>query len=260
MRRGKWSLVEVQTRANLYTNRGDFLKNDFNAYSAASRNGWLEKVCAHMPPSKKKRLTIEEVRERASKFDCVKTFRKTDQSAYNIARKLGIIEEIKASMTTRTHHHNRKHTLESVTKSAKSFTTRTEFAVGDRGAYNAAIRYGWLDEATAHMKGRKHKRHTRASIAADAKQCVRRTEFRMKFQSSYNAAKRMGIFNEVCAHMRQRKGKSPQELYTKSELQKIASQFTTTAAFKKYENEAYSYALRTSILKEISVGTQPSKA
>ena len=197
--------------------------------------------------------------ERASKFDCVKTFRKTDQSAYNIARKLGIIEEIKASMTTRTHHHNRKHTLESVTESAKNFTTRTEFAVGDRGAYNAAIRYGWLDEATVHMKGRKHKKHTRASIAADAKQCVRRTEFRIKFQSSYNAAKRMGIFNEVCAHMRERKGKSPTELYTKTGAKKIAAQFTTTAAFKKYENEAYSYAVRTSILKEIVVGIHPSK-
>ena len=34
MRRSKWTFVEVQARANLYTNRGDFLKNDFNAYSA----------------------------------------------------------------------------------------------------------------------------------------------------------------------------------------------------------------------------------
>ena len=51
MRRGKWSFTEVQARANLYTNRGDFMKNDF-IFSAASRNGWLEKVCAHMPASR----------------------------------------------------------------------------------------------------------------------------------------------------------------------------------------------------------------
>ena len=118
--------------------------------------------------------------EKGQQYDCIKTFRKTDQSAYNIARKLGIIEEIKASMTTRTHHHNRKHTLESVTESAKTFT-RTEFAIGDRGAYNAAIRYGWLDEATAH-EGRKRKKHTRASIAADAKQCVRVQSSEENFQ------------------------------------------------------------------------------
>jgi len=51
-------------------------------------------------------------------------------------------------------------TKENILSEAKKYTSRTEFNVGSKSAYNAAYRKGWLEEACAHME-RKGSRYER---------------------------------------------------------------------------------------------------
>jgi len=45
---GSWTKELAKEKAEKYVTRGDFYKNDCEAYAAAYRNGWLDEICSHM--------------------------------------------------------------------------------------------------------------------------------------------------------------------------------------------------------------------
>lgn len=46
--KGYWNKINIKKEAKRYTRRKDFLEQSSGAYSAARKNGILDKVCAHM--------------------------------------------------------------------------------------------------------------------------------------------------------------------------------------------------------------------
>ncbi len=50
---GYWTLERCKAAAKPFKTKTDFRKNDCAAYDATKRNGWVNKVCAHMTPLKR---------------------------------------------------------------------------------------------------------------------------------------------------------------------------------------------------------------
>lgn len=90
---------------------------------------------------------------------------------------------------------------EKVLAEARKYKTRSEFIHGSNGAYAAALRYGWSDEAMAHMPS--PTRWTRESARAEAKKFSNRGAFHDEAQGCWEYATREGqeFVDEICAHM-----------------------------------------------------------
>jgi hypothetical protein len=54
VKKGHWNLDNCKLEAMKFTGRKEFYKKSGSAYNSASRHGWLDEVCAHMPSSDKK--------------------------------------------------------------------------------------------------------------------------------------------------------------------------------------------------------------
>src|ERR1700744_6472373 len=95
--RFKWTFEKLKEEASKYTSRIDFIKKSNNAYSAARRNGFLDKICNHMEylchPWQEK-----EIREEALKYKSRSEFQKKNRKAYKAAAQRGILNEVCSHM------------------------------------------------------------------------------------------------------------------------------------------------------------------
>ena len=248
--RRSWTFDAVEAAARNYKTKSEFIKNEPQAYQAAHRNCWIDIVGAHMQQAKNRKVSYDDLVRRAAPYKTLKEFRKGDQSAYVIARKQGVLSKITTHMLAPEPHRNQKHTKETLIADAKKYTGRTEWSRNSHSAYCAAIRLGLLDDpdVTGHMKGNKQRlKHTLSTITRDARTCSTRKEFRDQFPAAYNRAQAMGWLDRVCSHMSEEIDKT----WSIKKLTKRAAQFTTRAAFKKYEPVAFKAAFDLGVLSEV---------
>ena len=152
--RGYWQIKEnTATEAKKYKSRSDFEKGSGGAYNAALKNGWLHEICSHMKGIKSPNgyWTKERCAAEAKNYETRKEFKVKSARAYGASLKNGWIDEICAHMIE-----IRKPagywTKERCAAEAKNYETRMEFQNSSHRAYDAAHRYGWMDEICSHMK------------------------------------------------------------------------------------------------------------
>jgi hypothetical protein len=94
-------------------------------------------------------------------------------------------------------------TLERCQQDAKRFPTRTAWAEGNPGAYDAAVRNDWVDLCSSHMAlGKRTNGYwTLGRCQEDARQFHMRTAWLNGSPSGYHAARRKGWLELCCAHM-----------------------------------------------------------
>jgi len=93
-------------------------------------------------------------------------------------------------------------TKDEVLTEARKYPNRSAFQNGNTMAYIIAKRYGWYDEACAHMgEPLIQFKWTPETIADEAKKYNRREDFRLGSGGAYQKACKYKILNEVCAHM-----------------------------------------------------------
>ena len=90
---------------------------------------------------------------------------------------------------------------ENVIAEARKYKRRSDFIRGSNGAYSAAIRYGWDEEAMSHMPTAR--RWTKESARAEAKKFSSRGAFHDEAQGCWGFAKAQGqeFLDEICSHM-----------------------------------------------------------
>ena len=88
-----YSDEELQTIANKYQHRGDFLKNDRMAYLRAKEKGIFDDITQHMK-HKAFKWNRENLQQVISKYNNVPDFRKYDNAAYQAAYFQGILPEL----------------------------------------------------------------------------------------------------------------------------------------------------------------------
>jgi hypothetical protein len=137
-------------------------------------------------------------------------------------------------------------TLKKVQASAKKFATKSEWAYSDQTSYRKAIKNGWLEETTKHMKSpQKPKGYwSKERCEEDAKKYKSRQDWFKRSSSAYLAASRNKWLDLCCAHI---------SVWTLEKCKDVASQFMTMSAFMRYAPEAYRIAKKNGWLKECCV-------
>lgn len=199
-----WTISRLYKEAAKYDSKSKFLEKSSGAYSAAQKQGVINKICKHMTGLRRPNgyWTKKRVVAIARKYRTRVDFKKGDPAAYSAAQRLNILEESCRHMKS-----DRKPdgywTEESVRREAKNHKTRSAFHEKASRACAVAKELGIYEEVCSHMasKTRPNGYWTEKRIRTEAKKYKTRSEFRRKCYPAYRAAHRRGLMDRVCSHM-----------------------------------------------------------
>ncbi len=145
----KWNKENSLKEALKYQTRNELKKNCVGAYNSIISNGWRDEAFAHMVYKTKETgyWSKERCLEKALLCKSRSEFSRKYGSAYIRASKNGWLDEICAHLPSRNKvkigHWNIK---ENCLEEAKKHKTMHDFIIASNGAYDAAVRNGWIDE------------------------------------------------------------------------------------------------------------------
>ena len=147
--RGYWTKERCGEIAKKYRTKSDLKRNNNGVYCAAYKNGWLDEICSHMEPGKRGSVwwTKESCEKIAKKYKTKSEFKEGNMGAYNSAYKRGWLDEICKHMIPGKLP-NGTWTKENCQLEALKYKTKYEFLKGNRSAYQAAYKNGWLDDCS----------------------------------------------------------------------------------------------------------------
>jgi hypothetical protein len=198
----KWTDELVEIEARKHKTRASFKRSCSGAYKAAVRNGTLDSVCAHMSVVLRN-WTNDELACVAKTYKTRGDFQRGDGSAYNIALRRDIMDSICSHMVIRVR--TSKWTKSKLAEVSKNYTTRREFQVNAKGAYQSAYAQGLLDEICSHMDQIREE-WTVDKLAKEAKKYNTRADFARFNLGAYSSASKRGIMDSICGHMVEGKG------------------------------------------------------
>lgn len=147
-----WTIDECRQEALKYTTKTEFRDNSSKVYRAALRNGCFSDITKHMIEIIKpdgywtKEKCIEVAKQCHSRMELKRKF----SHAYNTIVNNKWLDEICGNMK-KPKVWNRFWTFKLCKKIASKYKYKKEFEIKNSGAYQAAKKYGWLDEITKHM-------------------------------------------------------------------------------------------------------------
>jgi len=287
----KFNKDECHKIAKLYKTRTEFSNNSNHVYKISIKNKWLDDICDHMIEvgHKYKRLIYVyqfddnhvyvgltdniERRSKQHKIDISSPIYKHSKKT-NLTPKLTYGDYISAENAQKlegeTVEYYRKKgfsilniaktgslggaskwTKENVLQEAKLYTTRRKFQKGSSGAYNSALKKGFLDEVCQHMVSpiKKSGHWNYENCKNIALKFKSRSEFIKKAKGAYESSSRNGWLSSICSHMTRLK--SPPGYWTLNILLEISKEFSTLLEFRKKYNGGYQAALKHGWINEI---------
>ena len=202
LKRDAWTFEEVALESKKYQTIAEWSKSGKGSYSAASRQGWVKELTGHMHRTKKPNgyWTKERITEDAKKYNSRSEWRKNSPSATTRAKKNGWFEAAAAHMNLLVDHG--KWTKQAVLEEAKKFITKNEWAQAKNGSYGAAIKKGWLAEASAHLiSADRTRKWNKALVLEDAKKYATRGEWHKAQGSAASVAIAKDWHIEATKHM-----------------------------------------------------------
>jgi len=120
----KWSFDRLLEEALKFKTKGEFVRGNFGAYSAALDSGRYEEIVAHMPEkvdtsgenSASFKWSYEKLKKEALKFNTLSEFINCSEKAYQAARKRSYYEEIVGHLEKSTISFPEKTIMEEVLK------------------------------------------------------------------------------------------------------------------------------------------------
>ena len=155
------------------------------------------------------------------------------------------------------------HTKDEVAISAARYATIRDWRASEEGAYNKALKMGWIEEVTAHMTRliMRSGHWTKEAVILSASQYKSQTDWKKDFGGAMAKAIRMGWLKEACAHMdfmNESKIK-PQGYWTKARVLESAKKYKTQAEWNKAETSAVGVASKKGWIKEATEHMSPSR-
>ena len=143
---------------------------------------------------------------------------------------------------------------EHVLASSKQIVTIRDWREEDDGAYNKALKMGWLDEATSHMKRLivKSNHWTKERVIESAKPFKTQAAWKNEFGGAWAKAVRNDWIQDACAHMdfNDESIIKKQGHWTKQRVIESASKFTTQAEWRTNEPSALAVASKKGWIEE----------
>lgn len=150
------TLEQARVLAAPFNSRRQFQMAHSGEYQKAKRMKWLEEITAHYTGCKKpdNYWTMDRCREEALRQGSVKAFKRNAGSAYQKCSEMQWGAEVYWDLPYEAMPSG-YWTKDMVLEEAKKYEYRTDFKRGSNGAYGAALRDGYADEAMAHMSDRR---------------------------------------------------------------------------------------------------------
>lgn len=188
---GKWNRITCKEEALKYKSASEFEVNSSSAYAAALRNGWLKDFTWFTALHKE--WDEQTCYKEAKKYKTRGEFFAGCSGAYIKALKTGWIDEytwLKSRQNVPAGYwDNYEHCYEE----AKKYTSRSRFQKGSMGAYNKALKNGWLDDYTWLVEVHKPNGYwTYERCYEEAKKCSSKKEFKSLSNGAYQAAYKEG--------------------------------------------------------------------
>ena len=231
----KWTKPGMIESARQFSTRIDWQKGDPNAYSACRTRGWLNdpEITGHM--SKRFRWEKPELVKSARKFSTRSDWQKGDSKAYEACRTRGWLND--SEITGHMVNLYRDWDKPKLIKSARRFSTRGEWYLGDRKAYDACVKRYCIDDPdiTGHMV-KVREDWDKLKLIKSARRFSTRNEWVKGDYKAYTACHRRGWMNdsEITGHM-----EKVVEDWDKPKLIKSARRFNTRGEWVKGDRNAY---------------------
>ncbi|WP_430812429.1 MULTISPECIES: hypothetical protein [unclassified Carboxylicivirga] len=194
--------------------------------------------------------TIDCIKEEALKYTSRKEFAISSCGAYNAARRLGIIDQVCCHMDEKIKKRG-YWTKERILKVALKYSSKKTFEKESSGAYNAARRYGILQEVTDHMHKKRMPNNywTPQRIQEEARRYTCKKDFREKSPKASRYANELGIMDTVSTHFIE--SRKPNGYWTPQRIQEEAKNHETRSEFEKAPNGAYAKARQLGIIDQV---------
>ena len=167
---------------------------------------------------------IHSCKAEALKHQSITDWARADYTGYSRARRMGWLKECSSHMKRKDYTARKTWTKEDCIQDARQYSKRGHWHDVSTSAYKAALKNGWLDEATSHME--KVARWDKENILEEAKRYQTATEWRTESPKSYNAAALRGILPECTQHMGGRRKTGKPIVWTKEKCIEKASEFS----------------------------------
>jgi hypothetical protein len=250
---GYWTEERLRTIAMRFKTRIDFKRRSAAAYTAASRLGLLDQICAHMKfeANTAKRamyVYVFESRRSGRKYAYVgltqhyvrrqSGHRSSSNSAVN--RLLRLPQFYDCSYTEHDQWMTPSDARAEEIRLIQHYR-RKGFTILNRN------RGGGLGGFTKYW--------TPKRIKAEARKYKSRGEFRIKSQSAYYAAQRLNILEDACSHMRFLR-RPP---FSENDVRLVAKKYSNVKDFYTNDFSFYSAAMRFGILDDVCAGMKKSR-
>ncbi len=134
----KWTLEMVESEAKKYSCRAEFVQSNHNAYNWARTHGFLDKVCRHMVPLKK-RHTLAHCLELAKRCKNKREFREKHYSEYQWVLRNHCDEECFIHMPKRAENFNKKKIASTANVATSTEVMPPEMPVGSKASQKQCL-------------------------------------------------------------------------------------------------------------------------
>ena len=141
--RGYWTKEKCYELAQDCKSRWDFCNKYKSAYNTASNNGWLDELFGI---SNYKKWNYDKCYEIAKDCKSRSEFKEKCESAYKYSYRNGLLDEWFGKSKNSSKNPRIAWTKEKCYEIAKDCKSRGEFYGINKGAYNASLRNGWINE------------------------------------------------------------------------------------------------------------------
>ncbi|MDB9982737.1 GIY-YIG nuclease family protein [Gammaproteobacteria bacterium] len=258
--RGYWNLEKAWDEAKKYQSRKQFAEGSGAAYDFASRNGYMDQICTHMPQIRHSSgyWSYDRLKEVTSLFDDISDFKREHPNAYNALFNNGLFDELTAHMNKRKSANF--WSAEALALEAAKYRTRGEFSEKSESAYKKALSMKIIDSICSHMKSaneiEKNKKEaiynnlTKDQIIELTKKYVDRKNFRLNEKIAYSKAKDFGWIEEIFVNMPKKKTGRVSK-WDIDLIRKEASKYSKKSEFGKRSSQAYKIALKNHWLEDV---------
>lgn len=278
----KWTRKTLAAEAKKYPSRAVFAKENASAYVTACRTGFLDEICAHMPPPKTYRKTTaqaikEMIAVHGTKYDYSRVKYK------NAHAKVEILCAEHGTFEQSPHSHLRGEGCPSCGFAATGqerrltfdeFLARSRGAHGDRYDYSSvkyagkevkveigcSVHGAFFQYPLDHAKGfgcqkcggllqwETKRKWTEAAVIAESLKYATPTAFQKGNPSAWGAARKLGLIEQCYTHMTLQR----REPWTRDEIEALAASYSSRTPFIKENQSAYEAAKRLGIWDEIA--------
>ena len=147
-----WTKEHCIEEALKYETKSKWAKNNDASYKIAKKNTWFDECTAHMVELQKPGgyWTLERCQKEALKHETRNEWRENHRTSYQAAMSAKFLNECTGHMV-RLKKPSGYWTKEKCLEDAKKYNGRFEWQKNSNG-YSVALKNGWLDECSIHMK------------------------------------------------------------------------------------------------------------